>query len=297
MGMPGNGSSRGPNSGQRLHGDLSNGRPGSISLRLESGKAPAAIAPATGDHVPGTTRKRRTYTWTKEARDLVRAHVIEEGCRHKLITRLSEITGYPRRVCVRFAGQMGVDGNRSYRKWSEQEIAYLQQSHATRTPRQLAAKLNRPESSIRAMMSRLGIYLRVEKDRFTKYTLASLVHVRPKVIQDWIDQGWLKAHREGTEKLPRLIIKARDFIAFCKRHHDAVLGRRVNLARLEFLREFVFPPDVRDRKRQRVAHERPISGPQVLPDVPTRTTDQIEASLPFKPAGTKVARSKAAHAS
>jgi hypothetical protein len=59
----------------------------------------------------------------------------------------------------------------------------------------------------------------------------------------------------------------------------------------------VFPPDVRDRKRQRVAYQPRIGGGQVLPDVPAKTTDQIEAGLSFKPTGTRVARSKAAHAS
>jgi hypothetical protein len=254
-----------------------------------------AIAAVTGNQLAGTVRKRRSYKWTKEARDLVRAHTLEGGERHKLITKLARMTGYPRRVCARFTGQMGIEGDRSYREWSEHEITSIKQLHKTRTPRQLAATLKRPESSLRAMMRRLGISLRLEEDRFTKYTLALLLHVRPEVVQDWIDKDWLKAHREGTEKLPRSIIKAADFIKFCERHHDAILGRRVNLARLDFVQKFVFPFGARNRKRERVVHQRRIG--QVPPHRPAMTEDQISVGDTLKPIGTKVARSKAAHAS
>lgn len=302
MGSPGSGSSRRPNGGQRLHEDFDQGRcqsPGGRTLPLENGKlrGACAIAPVTGNQLAGTVRKRRSYKWTKEARDLVRAHALEGGDRHKLITKLGRMTGFPRRVCVRFAGQMGIEGDRSYREWSEHEIASIKQLHKTRTPRQLAARLKRPESSVRAMMRRLGISLRVEKDRFTKYTLALLLHVRPEVVQDWIDKRWLKMHREGTEKLPRLIIKAADFIEFCKRHPDAILGRRVNMARLEFIQEFVFLSAARHHKRVRGSRQRRIGAGQVLPHLPATPKGQISSGDAFKPTGSKIARSKAARAS
>jgi hypothetical protein len=81
------------------------------------------------------------------------------GDRQKLITGLAALTGYPRRVCVRFASHMGIEGDRTYREWSEQEIADLKRLHMINTPRVLAAKLKRPEASVRAMFTRLGITL------------------------------------------------------------------------------------------------------------------------------------------
>jgi hypothetical protein len=91
--------------------------------------------------------------------------------------------------------------------------------------------------------------------------LASLLHVRPQFIQRWVDKGLLQAHSEGTKKLPRLMITAEDFTAFCKKHPDAILKGRVSEDRLEFVFRFVFPPshahllDVRDDMKERAAYE------------------------------------------
>lgn len=91
------------------------------------------------------------------------------------------------------------------------------------------------------MLLRLGFGKEVYKDTFTKYTLAELLHARPQLIQRWIDLGWLKALRRGTKTLFRLVIKAQDFISFCKKHREAVLQGRVTEARLNFILTFVFP--------------------------------------------------------
>src|SRR5262249_16423302 len=150
------------------------------------------------------------------------------GGRHRLINALEKISGHPRRACLRFARQMGFADKRFYKEWTEREIADLLRLYKINTPRVLAAKLHRPVQSVRAKLRRLGITARIEEDKFTKYTLAMLLHVRPEVIQEWIGKRWLKAHREGTERLPRMIIRARDFIRFAKRHHEVILRRRVN---------------------------------------------------------------------
>jgi len=306
MGMPGSGSSRrGLNGGQRLHGDFKKGlcqSPNDPNPRLknsESRLSSFAIGPLSKKRVVGTTRKRRTYTWTKEAREMVQVHSIDGGGRQKLITALAQMTGYPRPVCIRFASHMGAVGDRSYKEWSEQEVADLKRLHTTKSPRQLAAILNRPESSVRAMLRRLGISVHpAAEDRFTKYELATLLHVRPQVVQDWIDRLGLKAHREGTERLPRVIIKAEDFIVFCKRHHAVVLGRRVNQARLEFFEKYVLPDLMKARKQKR----RVVGRQPKAPSGQSRSHDPMPAEIrslvdPIKPAGIKATRTRAAHAS
>jgi len=247
--------------------------------------------------------KRQRLKWTKQARDLVRTYTQECGERHRLVTALSEISGYPRRACLRFARQMGFENKRFYKEWTEREIADLMRLYKINTPRMLAAKLTRPVQSVRAKLRRLGITAQIEEDKFTKYTLASLLHVRPEVIQEWVDKRWLKAHREGTKKLPRIIVKARDFVQFAKRHHDVILRRRVNEDRLEFIYRFVFPRDytdlldVREHKKERVVHTRRVSMNQGQSHSSEDSALEIESPDAFRSRATVGERSKAARVS
>jgi hypothetical protein len=119
-----------------------------------------------------------------------------------------------------------------------------------------------------AMLRRMGASATMGKDSFTKYSLAALLHVRPEEIQKWIDKGWLASHVEGTENLPRVVISGDDFTNFCKRYQKLVVGNRLNLDRLEFVRNFVFAPShaellpVREAKKERAAYELQIRGEQ-----------------------------------
>jgi hypothetical protein len=64
-----------------------------------------------------------------------------------------------------------------------------------------------------------------------------------------------------TGKLQREIIDADDFSEFCKRHGKEVVGRRLNIDRLNFVKDFVFPSShaellpVRESKKERAAYE------------------------------------------
>lgn len=206
-------------------------------------------------------RKRdRIFKWTKEAREMVRAHLEHGGPRHKLITALAGLSGHPRNACLRFARQLGVTAKRPYRKWTKREIENLLQLCETYPLRTVALKLHRPETAVRGMLQRLGASAKMGKDSFTKYVLASLLHIRPQAVQRWVDSGLLPAHFEGTERLPRLVITADDFITFCKRHPEAVLQNRLSEDRLEFVFKFVFPRShvdllpVRAAKKEREAY-------------------------------------------
>jgi hypothetical protein len=121
--------------------------------------------------VPG---KRRTFKWPKEARDLVRDHLLTGGERHKLITALAEISGHPRNACLRFARELGVTAKRPYRAWSPKEIEELLRLCGDSSVRLMALKLKRPETAIWGMLHRLGITTQISKDSFTCLLLSCM---------------------------------------------------------------------------------------------------------------------------
>jgi len=205
-------------------------------------------------------RTRRTFSWSKEARELVRTYLSAGGERRKLIASLAQITGHPRNACLRFARQLGVTTKRPYRKWTAKETETMLEHCESHPLRVVALKLQRSETAIRGMLDRLGTGAQMGKESFTKYALASWLHVRPQLVQRWVDKGQLKAHMEGTERLPRVVIAAADFVEFCKKHREAILRGRVREDRLDFVIKFAFPRShvdllpVRQAKKERAAY-------------------------------------------
>jgi len=115
------------------------------------------------------------------------------------------------------------------------------------------------------MLYRLGANARMGQDWFTKSTLAEALHIRVGEVQRWITLGWLKCRVVQTGKLQRGIIDADDFSEFCRAHGREVVGRRLNIDRLNFVKDFVFPPShaelltVRESKKERAAYEEQMS--------------------------------------
>jgi hypothetical protein len=217
--------------------------------------------------LPAVKRSRRTFRWSKEARDLVRDNLHAGASQStKLIGRLAELSGNPRDACIRFACQLGLKTERKYSRWPEHEQQRLLRLIELYPVRETARRMRRSEFSIYAMLRRMGANAAMGKDGFTKYSLAALLHVRHEEVQRWIDKGWLPAHVEGTERLPRVVITGDDFSSFCKRHRNLVIGNRLSLDRLEFVRNFVFPPShaellpVREAKKERAAYESQRNG-------------------------------------
>lgn len=205
---------------------------------------------------------RSRFRWSKEARDLVRSNLQVRGpAARDLITRVAQLSGNPRDACIRFARQLGFKAKRTYGRWSEQERQRLLRLIELYRVGEAARHLRRSEFSIYAMLGRMGASTAMGKDGFTKYSLAALLHVRADEIQRWIDKGWLSARVEGNEKLPRIVITGDEFCDFCKRHAKLVVGNRLSLDRLEFVRTFVFAPShaellpVREAKKERAAYE------------------------------------------
>ncbi len=218
--------------------------------------------------------RRRTFRWPKEARELVRIHLnISRGQPREqnpddlgtLVTRLAEVSGNPRDACWRFARQSGVSGKRAYCQWPERAQQRLLDLIAVQPLPEVAIAMRRSPGSIRSMLYRLGASAKMGQDWFTKCTLAEALHIRAEEVQRWISCGWLKYRMVQTGKLQREIIDADDFSDFCKTHSREVVGRRLNIDRLNFVKDFVFPPShaellpVRESKKERAAYQEQIS--------------------------------------
>ncbi|MGC2741539.1 MAG: hypothetical protein WA672_00005, partial [Candidatus Angelobacter sp.] len=185
---------------------------------------------------------------------------VKGGALTALITDLSALTGNPRDACFRFARDLGLTSKKSYRKWSKKESDLLLQLLESHPKRTVALKLKRSPNSVEAMQRRLGVSSAMYNDSFSKYQLADLLHIRPRTIQKWIDDGLLPARIEGSERARRFHIETAEFTRFCKQHPEAILRGHVRKDRLDFVADFVFPRShvdllpVRQAKKERAAY-------------------------------------------
>jgi hypothetical protein len=216
-------------------------------------------------------KRRRTFRWPKEAREMVRKHLnaqraqargLESGYELRaMITKMAEVSGNPRDACWRFARQSGIVAKRAYHDWPERAQQRLLDLIAIQPLARVAITMGRSPGSIRSMLYRLGASARMGQDWFTKYTLAEALHIRAEEVERWIKLGWLKSRVMEAGKLQREIIDADDFSDFCNGHSREVVGRRLNVERLNFVKDFVFPPShaellpVRESKKERAAYE------------------------------------------
>lgn len=220
-------------------------------------------------------RRRRTFRWPKEARELVRIHLNARRAQPRegnsdnearvLVTKLVEVSCNPRDACWRFIRQSGIAGKRSYCQWPERAQQKLLDLIAVQPLPEVALAMRRSPGSVRSMLHRLGAGARMGQDWFTKYTLAVALHTRAEEVQRWISLGWLKCRVVQTGKVQREIIDADEFAEFCKQHGKEVVGRRLNIDRLNFVKDFVFPAShaellpVRESKKERAAYDEQVS--------------------------------------
>lgn len=196
--------------------------------------------------------RRRAYQWPGEARALV-ASYLRNSCGaddprqvqvsvSELVTSIVALTGHPRDVCLRFVRQLGVGGKKAYNEWTRTEQQRLLDLISLNPPHEVAKILNRSRGSVYRMLNRLGVSAQIGREWFTVYTLAQILHIGSREVQKWIDNGLLRSRLVETGGLTKKIIDADDFAEFCKKHGSIVVGRRLCLDRLEFVRSFVFPP-------------------------------------------------------
>jgi hypothetical protein len=196
--------------------------------------------------------KRPRYRWPKEARDLVKVFLANQNVESRprlapnkfrdLVTRLHELTGHPRRACLYFARRLGVKNKQQYSEWTTVEQQKLLDLIALHPLFEVAKLMRRSPGSIRGMLYNLDASAQMGREWFTAYTLATALHIRVEEVQKWIARGWLKSRIVETGKLKKHIIDPDDFARFCKVHRKEIVGRRLNIERLDFVYEFVFPP-------------------------------------------------------
>jgi hypothetical protein len=210
----------------------------------------------------GDKKTRKTFRWSQAARDAVRTNLNATGSqRRDLITKISHETGNPRSACLRFARKLGLKTKRPYRKWAQREQKELLASLDKFPVQKLAPKFGRNPAALYGMLRRLGATARMRKDSVTLYGLAELLHIRAHRVREWIDAGLLEARREGTERLPRLVIEFDEFARFCKRHRELLFKGRVTSGRLNFIFKFVYPEahtdllPVRESKKEQAEYE------------------------------------------
>jgi hypothetical protein len=137
---------------------------------------------------------------------------------------------------------VGVKNKQQYSEWTTVEQQKLLDLIALHPPFEVAKLMRRSPGSIRGMLYRLDASAQMGREWFTAYTLATALHIRVEEVQKWIARGWLKSRIVETGKLKKHIIDADDFVQFCKGHRKEIVGRRLNIERLDFVYEFVFPP-------------------------------------------------------
>lgn len=220
------------------------------------------------------TVRRAEFRWSKTARDLVRANMNAQGPElSRLITALMEESGNPRSACWRLARGMGVRSKRSQRSWTPPEQQRLLKLIDLHPVNEIARLMRRSTSSIWHMLYRLGANAKMGKDSFTKYTLATALHVDTQKIEDWITRGWLKGREIECGQTRRVIIEAEDFCDFCRQHTKDVVGNRLSKERLDFVYHFAFPPGhaqllpVRESKKERNAYQTQV---KEEPETPSR---------------------------
>jgi hypothetical protein len=199
--------------------------------------------------------------WTKKAKELVRANRTSTGAKlSDLVAALVLESGNPRRACWRFVRRLGVRGTITSRLWTDAERRRLLHLIERQPVAEVAKTLRRSERAVRIKLGELGANSHIGKDWFMPGTLASALHVSREKVQRWIDRGWLKATEQSAGKVKRVLIAADDFCRFCRQYRREVVGRRLNVARLDFIQSFVFPPShaellpVRASKLERAAY-------------------------------------------
>jgi len=207
------------------------------------------------------TGRRVEFRWSKTARDLVRANINAKGSElSRLITAIVAESGNPRWACRRFVRRMGIRSKRTQRAWTPPEQQRLLKLIDLHPVSEIARLMRRSKSSIWHMLYRLDANAKMGKDSFTKYTLATALHVDPQRIEDWIARGWLRGREIQCGQTKRVIIEAEDFCDFCKKHTKDVVGNRLSKERLDFVYHFAFPPShaellpVRESKKERTAY-------------------------------------------
>jgi hypothetical protein len=182
----------------------------------------------------------------------------------QLVRRLQRQTGRSDQDCWRFVIKHGIKAETDNRRWHEDELNEARELLTKYTVEEVAKRLNRSPKALRSALYRRQLSVReIRCDCFSLDALAQAVHVRPKEVIHWIDQGWLEAAVTKRGDLNMYRITPEALAALYKHHLHDLLKRRIpNHMLFEAYVQYCFSPkhttgeqllEVRRDKREREA--------------------------------------------
>lgn len=177
-------------------------------LTLLPGRSANAIyqhAGALGLNAPrrATPHKREPYA-TSDHIDASIRHVYQTKPGKNAIGALARAVGRPRWWVSKRAQKLGLVTPRFKEPdWTDEETTIVSDA-AHKSPKALRGMLKRrgferTETAIIIKLKRLGC-TREDPDHYTAAGLAGLMGIDTKTVTRWIEKGWLKADRRGTER-------------------------------------------------------------------------------------------------
>jgi hypothetical protein len=137
------------------------------------------------------------FRWTDELNQrLVRIH--EESGLSAAVSGVQSLTGWPRKVILRRAHNLGLPSRRLgvRRRWTMVEFRFVIESLNHMSVREIAEEIGRSEKAVWDMVGQHGIPARFQ-DGYTMRELAEKLHVRRLSLQNWVEAGLLHRKRNG----------------------------------------------------------------------------------------------------
>ena len=136
------------------------------------------------------------YFWTPEQESMLREAYLLPRKRQRAdaLTRLQELTGYPRHQLSLHARKLGIA--RPAKLWTKPEIVFLQNHSGSIAMREIARLLGRSLPSIKGQLAALDMLGRV-REGYDVSSLAEFMGVNWKTVSKWEDRGFLRRNNSG----------------------------------------------------------------------------------------------------
>lgn len=176
------------------------------------------------------------HNWTDEDRDIVRRDYDGTNASAQRIAGKLGVTIFSVKGQVQ---SMGLAIQKSPR-WSEEELARLEELIHRYSITQIAKKLKRSRNAVKIKATRLKMGLRVRDGWFTKREACEILGVDHRKVQSWIDSGALVAtwhngirpQKNGTAMWHITTGALRSFIIS---YSGELLGRNVDIQQIVFI--------------------------------------------------------------
>jgi hypothetical protein len=174
-----------------------------------------------GGHRGGKAQK---YVMTEQQRRILLDGY--DGRTETLDDLMRFFPGVPRKRVTAWAAQLGLT-RRQERRWTQEEMDYLEQHLCHMSLDTLARKLNRTKTAVRLRAKRLEIN-KTQQEGYTMRGLCLGLGVSHHRVAQWLERGWLKGVRRQTERQWRDTWLFRDKAVkrFIKEHPEEIDPRR-----------------------------------------------------------------------